>query len=107
MNNNTISNPNFIFMNRQTYTNSEFEEKFRFKKLESDNLIKNAANFCRKNYKPSPSCMKNFVRDRIPVIKWMINYNFKENMIPDTISGITIGLIHLPQGQIKFLENIL
>ena len=100
-----MNNENYIRVDRQAYNNNEFEEKFRFKKLESDNLVKNAANFCRKSYKPTPNCMKNYFIDRFPIIRWMMSYNFKENMIPDTIAGCTIGLIHLPQGKIKFLEN--
>ena len=88
----------FIHVDRQTFNNTEFEEKFKKKPLKSDNAIKATLHYCYKNYKPSRSCSKNYLLDRLPIIKWMRSYNFKENIVPDTISGLTIGLIHLPQG---------
>ena len=42
--------------------------------------------------------MKNYLRDRFPFIKWLLGYNIKENLLPDVISGVTIGIIHIPQG---------
>ena len=83
---------------RQMYNNQEFEEKFHYRKLKSDNVVKSGAHYCFKNYKPSGGCMKNYLRDRFPFIKWLLGYNIKENLLPDVISGVTIGIIHIPQG---------
>jgi hypothetical protein len=94
-----IIRKNLIQVDREAYNNNEFEEKFRFKKIQSENILKNAAHFCHKNYKPTPSCMKNYLLDRFPIIKWMRNYNYRENIASDTVAGLTIGLIHIPQGE--------
>ncbi|EGT59261.1 CBN-SULP-7 protein [Caenorhabditis brenneri] len=37
---------------------------------------------------------KNF----IPITKWLPNYNIKQNLINDLIGGITVGILHVPQG---------
>uniref|UniRef100_A0A0N5BMN2 STAS domain-containing protein n=1 Tax=Strongyloides papillosus TaxID=174720 RepID=A0A0N5BMN2_STREA len=33
-----------------------------------------------------------------PIISWLPNYNVKENLISDMVSGLTTGIIHVPQG---------
>uniref|UniRef100_A0AAF5CUC5 STAS domain-containing protein n=1 Tax=Strongyloides stercoralis TaxID=6248 RepID=A0AAF5CUC5_STRER len=34
----------------------------------------------------------------LPIINWLPKYKFKENIIPDMVSGLTTGIIHVPQG---------
>ena len=73
-------------------------EKYEFEKFKSENVVKSAANYLKKNYKPSPDCMKRYLFKRIPFLKWCFNYNIKANLLKDIIGGITIGIVNLPQG---------
>ena len=91
-------NSNLIRVERPAFNNTEFEDRFRKKKLKSDNAIKNAAHYCSKNYRPTSGCLKNYFLERLPIINWIRTYNFKENIVSDTIAGLTIGIIHIPQG---------
>jgi MFS superfamily sulfate permease-like transporter len=84
--------------NRPLYNANEFEEVYQSKKLISDNVIKKASHYCLKYYRPSGGCFKNYIKDRFPIIKWLLGYNIRENLLADTISGITIGIVHIPQG---------
>ena len=93
-----VSNSNLIHLSRQTLNANEFEEAFPRKKLPSQNVVKSAIRYCAKNYRPSGRCMTSYIKDRVPCIKWLMDYNLKENLLPDTISGITIGIVHIPQG---------
>lgn len=34
----------------------------------------------------------------IPSIYWLKNYNWKENLMSDIISGLTVAIMHIPQG---------
>ncbi|XP_075776515.1 anion exchange transporter isoform X1 [Pelodiscus sinensis] len=35
---------------------------------------------------------------RLPILKWAPSYNLKENLIPDTISGMMLAIQQVPQG---------
>ena len=74
---NSKQDDKLIKVDRVAYNNNEFETKYHFRKLRSENVLKNDAHYCHKNYKPTPSCMKSYFLDRFPIIKWMKNYNFK------------------------------
>jgi len=34
----------------------------------------------------------------IPVVQWLSQYNWREDMLPDIISGLTVAIMHIPQG---------
>ena len=42
--------------------------------------------------------MKDYFFARVPFFLWIFKYDFKENIVKDLISGITIGVVHIPQG---------
>lgn len=34
----------------------------------------------------------------MPSIEWLSNYNWKEDLSGDLISGMTVAIMHIPQG---------
>ncbi|GMR54026.1 hypothetical protein PMAYCL1PPCAC_24221, partial [Pristionchus mayeri] len=34
----------------------------------------------------------------VPILQWLPQYNFRENLVADLIGGITTGIMHVPQG---------
>uniref|UniRef100_A0A0N4TE99 Sulfate_transp domain-containing protein n=1 Tax=Brugia pahangi TaxID=6280 RepID=A0A0N4TE99_BRUPA len=34
----------------------------------------------------------------VPILQWLPNYQWKNDMIHDIIGGLTIGIMHVPQG---------
>lgn len=43
-------------------------------------------------------------RDYVPITKWLPEYSVKKNLINDIIGGVTVGILHVPQGT---NENVL
>ena len=42
---------------------------------------------------------KNIAFDLCPVLKWLPEYQVKKNLMGDVISGITVAIMHIPQGK--------
>ncbi|KAK5979361.1 sulfate transporter and sulfate transporter antisigma-factor antagonist [Trichostrongylus colubriformis] len=43
-------------------------------------------------------CHPKRLLDFMPIFKWLPQYNVKENLIRDIIGGLTVGIMHVPQG---------
>lgn len=41
---------------------------------------------------------KKVVKETMPVIEWLPNYPIKKNLISDMTSGLTVAVMHIPQG---------
>uniref|UniRef100_A0A0K0D500 Sulfate_transp domain-containing protein n=1 Tax=Angiostrongylus cantonensis TaxID=6313 RepID=A0A0K0D500_ANGCA len=56
--------------------------------------------FLRSYYKPFTSLklFKLSLISFIPIVQWLPHYNWKENLLPDVIGGLTVGVMHVPQG---------
>ncbi|ELW47554.1 Anion exchange transporter [Tupaia chinensis] len=48
----------------------------------------------------TPHCedVKRWCRKRLPILEWAPNYNLKENLLPDTVSGIMLAVQQVTQG---------
>ncbi|RNA41964.1 solute carrier family 26 member 10-like [Brachionus plicatilis] len=87
------SNSNF-----DIYSEKKLEQTFSYNKVKGDNVLKSSVNYFKKYYNPTPDCMKTYFFDRFPFFKWIRKYNFKNNFFKDLIAGLTIGIVHIPQG---------
>lgn len=38
------------------------------------------------------------MRKRLPITEWLPKYKLKHNLLPDVMSGITVGILNIPQG---------
>lgn len=34
----------------------------------------------------------------VPAVKWLSKYNWRKNILSDIISGLTVAIMHIPQG---------
>jgi MFS superfamily sulfate permease-like transporter len=42
-----------------------------------------------------------FILSFFPILSWLPKYPWKENLLGDAIAGVTIGVVHVPQGLIN------
>ncbi|ROT75398.1 putative prestin-like [Penaeus vannamei] len=55
----------------------------------------------------SRGCLTSAITARVPVLSWLPAYNFREHFIGDLIAGVTIAIMHIPQGMgFALLSNI-
>lgn len=96
-----------LFYSRNELNENVLSEKYSFKPIKSNNIFLSSKNYFTKYYKPSGSCMKLFLFQRLPFFKWITEYDYRANLFSDFISGITIGIIQIPQGMAYSLMVII
>ena len=42
------------------------------------------------------------IRHVLPIINWLPKYQWRESLLPDVISGLTVGIMAVPQGVSRF-----
>nr|DBA18533.1 TPA: hypothetical protein GDO54_016768 [Pyxicephalus adspersus] len=53
---------------------------------------------CKNQMRCSRDTAKNLLLNYVPVLRWLPRYPAREWMLGDTISGISVGIVQLPQG---------
>ncbi|XP_042860860.1 prestin-like isoform X4 [Penaeus japonicus] len=61
----------------------------------------------RKTCSFSCGCLTSAVSARLPILSWLPAYNFREYLLGDLIAGVTIAIMHIPQGMgFALLSNL-
>lgn len=47
-----------------------------------------------------------FVLNLIPVLKWLPKYSIKGDLPGDISAGITVAVMHIPQGKTQYLKDL-
>jgi hypothetical protein len=87
-----------IHVDRPIFTQEDFDEDFSPQQRHSKTFkerIKNTASQCV----CGAACIKNFLFGIFPFLGIMKAYNIKEDAVNDLISGLTVGVMHIPQGK--------
>ncbi|KAK4878230.1 hypothetical protein RN001_010736 [Aquatica leii] len=85
---------------RPVYQTEELNEVTTYE-YRQPNIATALKNKCG-SFKPK-ECFQNAV----PILKWLPNYKFKQNIMGDIFSGITVATMHIPQGMAyAFLGNL-
>jgi hypothetical protein len=72
-----------IVLNRPMYTQKEFESEFGIKEKQSRASLKKKCIKCMRFIDP-----RNLI-GIFTILNWVSEYNFKSNLIPDILSGLT------------------
>jgi hypothetical protein len=71
-------------------TEKYMEDHYNFDNLKTENVLRSTAHYIRKYYTPSPRCGLSYLYKRIPFIKWIQEYNVKEDFVKDLVAGLTV-----------------
>ncbi|XP_033352726.1 solute carrier family 26 member 6-like isoform X1 [Bombus vosnesenskii] len=80
-----------LTVRRPVYQQDELNHLFKYAKP-NESLLKNISMKCRK-VKPMT-----ILKNTIPLIGWLSAYNWKTDLLGDIIAGITVAVMHIPQG---------
>lgn len=50
--------------------------------------------------------LKKLLITTVPSIKWLRHYKWGSDLIPDIMAGITIAIMHIPQGKILTIKLV-
>lgn len=70
-------------------------------------------NYCKPDDGRTSSCSQwfsniksaNIFRSIFPIFTWLSQYNIKDDLMGDIISGCTVAIMHIPQGCRNYLEK--
>lgn len=48
--------------------------------------------------------IKLWCMSRLPILRWMPAYNWKENLVPDTVSGMMLAIQQVTQGTVNSFQ---
>ena len=84
-----------IEINRKIYSQDEFDRVCHYDKPPK---VFNVKDEVKSMCECSADCWKRTLLSRLPVISIMANYKWKQWLLSDIIAGISVGVIHIPQG---------
>lgn len=86
-----------VVVERPIYTELEFERGFEMSKRPK----RNPHTWIKKKihkWKCSPSCIGLFFLQFFPFVHIMRKYKIRRDLPRDIVSGLTVGIMHIPQG---------
>ncbi|CAF0970223.1 unnamed protein product [Adineta steineri] len=83
---------------KSIFTVEKLNERYNLNQDFDESPIDGTWNYIKKYYKPTPAFFKRQLFKRIPFLDWIRHYNLKEWLVSDIVSGLTIGIVHIPQG---------
>ena len=87
-----------INVHRPLYTQMEFNEKYNFTAEESKSTIQKLCGLLHRQCTPSRPCIKKSLLSFFPFIGIMSQYSLRRDLLNDIIAGLTVGIMHIPQG---------
>lgn len=92
-----------ILIQRPTYTKHQFHMKYKIPMREERKIGLATAKTRIKSFvgekKREPcNAVKSFLFGLFPILVWFPNYRVKDWLGSDIISGVTIGIMQIPQG---------
>ncbi|KAG8187975.1 hypothetical protein JTE90_025743 [Oedothorax gibbosus] len=67
-------------------------------KEDTNNFPDKVTSVFKNNFSVSCECVNNFMKRAFPIIRWLPDYSIKNDLFLDVLTGITILILHVPQG---------
>ncbi|TSP79498.1 Prestin [Bagarius yarrelli] len=79
---------------RNIYTEDRFRQTYGTEAKPQERLGDRLCARCR----CSPLHCAHLLKQRMPIFSWLPKYRFRKWILGDTVSGLTVGILHIPQG---------
>jgi hypothetical protein len=87
-----------VSLERKVYNQKNFSKEHPSNEYVGFDMYETFREMFLKHLKPSKNCVRKNIENRIPCIKWLRSYRIKEYFIADLLAGLTVGIMHIPQG---------
>ncbi|XP_059499329.1 solute carrier family 26 member 10 isoform X2 [Stegostoma tigrinum] len=87
-----------VTISRSIYTEDQFDQHFSRSCGEERVPERSWKQMVSRSCASSGNTWRCFVRARFPCLTWLPRYKFKRWLAGDIIAGLTVGIIHIPQG---------
>lgn len=73
----------------------------------------NIKTFLRAAQRKLPLCtctangFSSFLIRLAPILRWLPKYNWKEDFLADITGGATVGIMHIPLGNVLIIQNVI
>ena len=82
------------------FNQSKFDENFQRSRRPVSTFPQRASRKISKYFfSCTPSCVRVFVFNLFPFLTIMKDYNIRTDLSGDIIAGLTVGIMHIPQGK--------
>lgn len=86
-----------IVVEREVFTQKTFDDQFEPGRRPTSTIQERTRKKMSK-FSPSPSCCRSFITTLFPFIAALKSYNIRTDLTGDIVSGLTVGIMHIPQG---------
>lgn len=86
--------PEYV-MNRSIYMQPHVEAEAGYQRRDTVTYVDQVKSSCKK------FSFIQWLYNIIPVLKWLPNYSIRENLAGDVTAGVTVAVMHIPQGMIE------
>ncbi|XP_078483342.1 prestin [Ciona intestinalis] len=92
-----------ILIRRKTFTEEKFQDKYELdpvlpKELTLERLKRKSKEYYHKKKENPCKSTRKYIAGLIPIFTWLSHYKLRAWIVPDIISGITVGVMQIPQG---------
>ncbi|XP_068210829.1 prestin-like isoform X2 [Palaemon carinicauda] len=90
--------PNEVCVVRPALNVTQRCVNYHYDKGPDPGLFESAKNKIVGSCRCSGNCVKSAIAGRLPILTWLPTYSLKRDLLGDAIAGVTVAIMHIPQG---------